>query len=175
MRKRISAIVFILMMSVTANFATGCYGSFTLTKKVYNWNGTMGSKVMKSVVMWGLYIIPVYGIAGVADIFILNTLEFLQGSNPLAMNEGEQDIQIVQKDGKSYQITASKDKFDIVELNSENPHKASLVFDRNSESWSIQTSNENIVIAQMSETNENVLNLIHPDGSTVAVNITNMK
>lgn len=162
-------------MAVTANFASGCYGSFTLTKKVYNWNGTMGSKVMKSVVMWGLYIIPVYGIAGAADLFILNVLEFLQGSNPMAMNEGEQDIKIVQKDGNTYQITASKDRLDIEQLNSAVQHKASLVFDRNSESWSVESGNKSIVIAQLNETNENVLNLIHPDGSSVAVNIADMK
>lgn len=175
MRKKISAIVFILMMSVTANFASGCYGSFTLTKKVYNWNGRVGTKAVNSVVMWILGAVQAYTFCIVADAFVLNTLEHFSGTNPLAMNEGEQDIQIVQQEGKTFQITASKDRLDIEQLKSTNNQKVSLVFDRNAETWVLNAGTNSVLVAQMSETNENVLNLVHPDGSTVAVNLADLK
>ena len=163
------------MMSVTANFASGCYGSFTLTKKVYNWNGRVGTKAVNSVVMWILGAVQAYSFCIVADALVLNTLEHFTGNNPLAMNDGEEDIQIVQKEGKTFKITSSKDRFDIEQLNVQNSQRVSLVFDHASESWVLSSGTNSVIVAQMSETNENVLNFIHPDGSTVAVNIADMK
>ncbi len=73
--------------------ATGCYGKFALTKKVYDWNGSFGNKYLVSILFWVLSIIPVYEIAGVVDVFILNLIEFWTGGNPLASVEHEDGTQ----------------------------------------------------------------------------------
>lgn len=66
---------------------TGCFGKFALLGKVYNWNDSLGNKFVKTLVFWGLNIIPVYPLCATVDYLILNTIEFWVGSNPLAANE----------------------------------------------------------------------------------------
>lgn len=81
---RLALPAFLVVASV--NLA-GCYGSFALTKKVYQWNGSLGNKFLKTAVMWGLNIVPVYGLATLGDAVIFNLIEFWTGSNPVAANQ----------------------------------------------------------------------------------------
>jgi len=77
-----------------AVLSTGCYGSFSVTKKLYDWNGRVcgTEKGPSSTAAWGneavfliCNIIPVYGIcAGLIDGLILNSIEFWTGSNPMS-------------------------------------------------------------------------------------------
>jgi hypothetical protein len=71
-----------------APFSLSCYGRFPLTKAVYGMNGRAGRsfgadrtqhKLVQSVVMWVLWIIPVYEVAIFADAFVLNLIEFWTG------------------------------------------------------------------------------------------------
>jgi len=66
--KRLTKLMTIMLL-VTFSFTTfnGCYGSFSLTKKLYNWNGSLGSKFVKTGVMWVLMIVPVYSACGFID------------------------------------------------------------------------------------------------------------
>ena len=64
--------------------STGCFGQFGATRKIAAWNDHVTeSKVGRSVVMWGLLVIPVYELAAIGDIFIFNPIEFFSGSNPM--------------------------------------------------------------------------------------------
>jgi hypothetical protein len=40
-------------------FQAGCFGKFALTRKLYSWNESVGSKFVQSLVMWVMFIIPV--------------------------------------------------------------------------------------------------------------------
>ena len=68
-----------------AMLVSGCYGPFTLTKKVHQWNGEVSDNKW---IVEGVFLIcawlPVYGIATLADAVIFNSVEFWTGSNPLA-------------------------------------------------------------------------------------------
>lgn len=99
---------------------TGCFGEFALTRKLYSWNKDVSSnKFVQTLIFWAFNIVPVYGVAGFIDSAILNLIEFWTGSNPIAMNEGQFERQIVKaKDGKTYEITATKNRFDIKDLSS---------------------------------------------------------
>lgn len=75
-----------------AVLSTGCYGSFALTKKLHEWNGTVcgTEKGPKSAGAWGnevvfliCGILPVYGICIWIDALIINSIEFWSGSNPM--------------------------------------------------------------------------------------------
>lgn len=82
-RAKIPALFAALL--ATGSTLTGCYGSFGLTKKVYEFNGSLGNKWINSLftfIAGGL----VYGIAGTADVVIFNLIEFWTGSNPVAAN-----------------------------------------------------------------------------------------
>ncbi|MFH0989640.1 MAG: DUF3332 family protein [bacterium] len=58
------------------------FGSFTLTKKVYKWNGSIGDKWINELVFLVFLAVPVYEIAGTIDVLILHTIEFWSGKNP---------------------------------------------------------------------------------------------
>lgn len=65
--------------------STGCIGSFQLTRKVYSWNTTVSAdKFVQEVVFLALNIVPVYGVATLADAVFANTVEFWTGENPVA-------------------------------------------------------------------------------------------
>ena len=73
-------IVLILLVAIAPVF-TGCYGNFQATKSIYKFNGEVSNdKLVRSVVMWGFMILPVYYIGGLADVFVLNPIEYWGGT-----------------------------------------------------------------------------------------------
>lgn len=171
MRKYAKLISIVLISFFLTSSITGCYGNFTLTKKLYNWNGTVGSKFVNSAVMWVCMIVPVYGIAGFIDFAILNVIQFWTGKNPMAMNEGEKETQMVNMDGKEYQVTATKNRFDVQSTQDEKI-AVSLVYNEQTQSWIIMDRNDNeITVAQLDAENKNLLKLIYPDGQTLKVDL----
>lgn len=79
--KRIAPLV--LAAALLAGAGTGCYGSFSASKKLHAWNGKVSSNVVvREAVFLGLVIIPVYELAVIGDAIIFNTIEFATGSNP---------------------------------------------------------------------------------------------
>jgi len=76
-----SVVAALLVVSLIA--APGCYGPFTLTKQLHHWNGQVGDKWVNEVVFIVFVIIPVYGVATLADAIVFNSIEFWTGNNPL--------------------------------------------------------------------------------------------
>ena len=145
---------------VSAPYLQGCYGGFTATKTIYNWNGTVGDKWVNSIVMVALNIIPVYGIAGLADILILNTVEFWTGSNPLAMQPGETETRIVTVEGKDYQLTATQNRMEIRSL-TESGEAVQLSYDPAQQAWFAETAEARRLIAREAG---HVVTVYHADG-----------
>ena len=81
MRRPHGMLVGLLVLGLAAS---GCYGPFTLTRKVHTWNGGVSDNKW---IVEGVFLIcawlPVYGIATLADAVIFNSVEFWTGSNPL--------------------------------------------------------------------------------------------
>lgn len=73
----------LLLGGALALGASGCYGKFALTKKLYDWNGTLGNKFLVWIVFIIFIIVPVYGVCTFVDGIILNLIEFWTGSNPM--------------------------------------------------------------------------------------------
>lgn len=80
-------------MGALATAASGCYGQFALTRKLYEWNGSLGNKFLNTVVMWAFLIVPVYEVCSFVDLVVLNLIEFWTGSNPMAVLEHEDGSQ----------------------------------------------------------------------------------
>jgi len=91
MKNIFKQMVVVLLIASMALMTVGCYGSFNLTKKVYNWNGSLGNKWVVELVFLAMYVVPVYGIAGFIDVVILNSIEFWTGNNPMASNVKSDD------------------------------------------------------------------------------------
>ncbi len=93
---------------------TSCIGKFQLTKNLLAWNNSISSKFVNELVFIGLCIVPIYEISALADILVINSIEFWSGSNPLAMGtrviDGKDGRYLVECDGKGYTITSEEDK-----------------------------------------------------------------
>ncbi len=70
----------------------------------------MGNKFVKELVFLGLVILPVYEISILVDAFILNTLEFWTGSNPMALKPGDNVLNI---NGQSLTVNVQSDRIQI--------------------------------------------------------------
>lgn len=62
---------------------SGCFGSFSATRKLWGWNDDVGDKWVNWLVFLGLSILPVYQLFVLADVLVLNSVEFWTGSNPV--------------------------------------------------------------------------------------------
>ena len=106
-----------------------CIGSFTLTNKLLSWNQQIGNKFVNELVFFAFWILPVYEVSGLADIIVLNSIEFWSGSNPVAKGtkviNGNDGKYLVKCDGKGYTIKSENDG-SIVRLD----------FDTEEQSWS---------------------------------------
>ncbi len=132
MKRKIST----LLMAGTLLLTTSCIGSFSLTNTIYQWNNTVGEKFVNALVFAGLVIIPVYEVTLFVDGIVINTIEFWSGSNPIAANEDLNESQIVSANGKTYKITAKRNKFIAEQIEGEGKgEKAELVFHPEENSW----------------------------------------
>jgi len=83
MKKVLASLLVACVFTVTT---TGCWGSFALTKKAYDFNKSWGNKWISWVVfLFGGEVVG--GICMVADAFIFNSIEFWKGHNPLALGD----------------------------------------------------------------------------------------
>lgn len=109
MKKKLFALLVALtiMSSVTL---TSCIGSFALTNKVHAWNKQVGSKWVNELVFVAFCILPVYPVSAVADMLVINSIEFWSGTNPVTtastkVIDGKDAKYLVKNDQKGYEIT----------------------------------------------------------------------
>ncbi len=122
-------------------FQTGCIGSFKMTNSLYDWNTSLDGKFTQEVVFLAFVIIPVYEVTLFIDGVILNSIEFWTGDNPMSMNEGEVQEQIVQNEGNSYKITATKNKFHVEQLDGlKEGQSYDLVYEPDELSWFLEAN-----------------------------------
>ena len=70
-------------------FAGGCFGTFQLTKKVYDFNRTIShDKWMRWFTFLIFSFVPIYGISFAIDVIFANSVEFWSGRNPGRAQEG---------------------------------------------------------------------------------------
>ncbi|PTN08289.1 uncharacterized protein DUF3332 [Mangrovibacterium marinum] len=145
---------------------TGCYGSFTLTRSLWDWNGTVGDKFVNELVFLAFVIVPVYEVATVVDGLVLNTIEFWSGSNPMGMKEGEHDQKIVEIDGKKYRLTAERNKMTVQELN-DAKKKTEMIFNEDDNSWYLVKGKklQKLVNVDIQDGKVISYHLFYPDGS----------
>jgi hypothetical protein len=74
-----------LVAGSAAVLASGCFGKFGATMALYDWNKDVSdSKWLRWLVFLVLVILPVYGLFVLADVLVLNTIEFFTGNNPVS-------------------------------------------------------------------------------------------
>lgn len=110
---------------------TSCLGSFQLTNKLLAWNRTIDNKFVNELVFIALNIVPAYEVACIADLLVLNSIEFWSGESALAQApkviEGSDGKYLVETDADGYTITSLTDR-----------SKVRLDFDSDSRTWSVE-------------------------------------
>ncbi len=166
--KRMLSIVVITAMALTL---MGCYGNFKLTKKVYEWNGSLDDDVVITAVFWGLNIIPVYSACLFVDAVLLNTIEHWTGENPLAFENSFDTIKTIQTDEGLYTVTMGNYRIQIAELeNQEVVYSQTFEYDINNQVWTFNDNGTENNIAFIED--DHVL-LILPDGDTQIIPLEN--
>lgn len=104
------------LMVALLPFLMSCYGHFPLTRAIYRMNGhaaqslgedNTGRKLIQTVVMWVLIIVPVYEVGTFADLVVLNLIEFWT-------NEPVQIGAVQERDGTRVALEPSADGHEAV-------------------------------------------------------------
>ncbi len=137
MKKCVFTVATVIALCSSMMF-TSCIGSFKLTNKLLSWNNNIGNKFVNELVFVAFWILPVYEVSGLADLLVINSIEFWSGSNPVAQGkkyiDGKDGRYMVECDGKGYTITSENDG-SVVRLD----------FDEDTREWSTEINNERVV------------------------------
>lgn len=119
-------------LMIGACLMSSCIGSFGLFNKVLDWNKrATGNKFLN----WLIFIVisPAYVLCGVADILVINSIEFWSGDNPLAENVGKTES-VMGSDGKMYAVTTLEDGYEIKDPEG---NVVNFVYDKKENTWSM--------------------------------------
>ena len=140
---------------------TSCIGSFKMWNGLKDWNQGVGDKFVNELVFIALHIVPVYEIAYLADLVVLNTIEFWSGSNPMASNEvkeikGENGEYLVKANNYGYTIT-----------NKDDNQSMDLVYNQETQTWNAVTDTENIELVKINNNGTVSINMQNGTSMTV--------
>lgn len=111
---------------------TSCIGNFALTKRVLAWNNQVGNKFLNELVFVAFWILPVYEVSSLADLLVLNSIEFWSGKNPMTASTKVVDTDhgryMIACDGKGYTVT-----------NDLTGESVRLDFSEEEQIWSVET------------------------------------
>lgn len=161
-------VLLAVMMSILM-LNTSCLGSFSAFNNLKDWNEqATDNKFVNNVIFWALCIVPVYELFIIGDALIFNVIEFWDGTNPIAMNEGEVETQVLAYEGNNYQITASKNHFEIKILDGERKgSQLEMVYQPEDKSWNAIKENGEKV--KLSSLKEGLMIVYMPDGTELSI------
>ncbi len=160
MKKNYISIALVLALTAST-LCTSCIGSFTLTNKLLTWNQSIDSKFINELVFFAMWIVPVYEVSALADVIVLNSIEFWSGDNPVSSTgskeiEGQNGRYLVECDVDGYTIT-NQDNGEIVRLD----------FDKSNQTWSVVSGDEKYPL--MTFVDNTHVKMISPDGNMITV------
>lgn len=155
-----AALAALLLCSTTL---TSCIGSFALTNRVLNWNKQVGSKFVNELVFFAFWVLPVYEVTSIADLLVVNSIEFWSGNNPVSAStkviDTESGRYMIACDGKGYTVTceATGESF-------------RLDFDTEEQTWSLGVDGKSYPFMTMLDPGH--VKMIMPDGSFTTVELS---
>lgn len=162
MKKRFFSVALIVTLASSLMF-TSCIGSFKLTNKVLTWNKQVGSKFVNELVFVAFWILPVYELSAIADLLVLNSIEFWSGNNPVQAStktiDGKNGRYIMKCDKNGYTITNTNDK-SVVKFN----------FDATDNSWSVCNGEKEVKFMQFVD--DTHVKMITPEGDFKTVELS---
>lgn len=113
MKKTYLTMAVVVALGATLTLQS-CLGSFALTNKVLSWNRQVNNKFINELVFVAFWVLPVYELTGIADLLVINSIEFWSGENPVVAEakvvDGKDAKYLVESDATGYTVTNLTDK-----------------------------------------------------------------
>lgn len=130
MRKKIILTSAVLLISAVS--FQSCIGSFALTNKVLHWNRNVNNKFVNELVFFVFWVLPVYEVTALADLLVINSIEFWSGNNPIEANNT-----MIETENGNYYISSNETGYSIV---SPDGNVLNFSFDIPSQTWSFNVN-----------------------------------
>lgn len=144
---------------------TSCIGSFTMSNSLLSWNKSVGNKIVNEIVFFAFWLLPAYEITLLADVLVLNSIEFWSGSNPLTSStkvvDGANGKYLVQQDPDGYTIKSLEDETQI-----------RLDYDGDENAWDIVDPETGEARRLMTFVDDTHVAVPSPDGSDMIVELS---
>ena len=163
MRKKHLAIATVVALSASMMMQS-CIGSFALYNKVKTWNDHVGDKFVNELVFVAFWILPVYELSFIADLFILNSIEFWSGTNPALT------AQTTIVDGKDAQYLVARDETGYSITNMTTKQVTRFNFNAEDNSWSLENNGQETKLFTFVD--DTHVDIITRDGSYTRVELS---
>ena len=165
MKRRTILVLMVALLCSSVTF-TSCIGSFRLSNKVLSWNKQVSnSKFVNEVVFFCFWVLPVYEVTTIADVLVVNSIEFWSGDNPLAENEIEKSVHGQKGE---YLVRYKRNGYRIINRNTKT--SVDLIYDKESKTWSAMAKNKPVEF--MTFLADNTVRVYLPGGKTMNVELS---
>lgn len=162
--RKIKISVAAILIAGASMTVSSCIGSFALTNKVLSWNRQVGTKFVNELVFFAFWILPVYEVTSVADLLVINSIEFWSGTNPMTASTKVVDTDhgryLIDCDGTGYTVTYAV-----------TGEKMRLEFIEDSQSWAFETPGGEL-LPFMTFIDDSHVKMIKPDGDFTIVELS---
>lgn len=152
-----------IALSGTVLFSS-CVGSFGLFNRLSSWNQSVGNKFVNELVFLALNIVPVYGVAYLADALVINSIEFWSGTNPMA-NVG--DVKKVKGENGEYLVKTLEDGYSITKEGE--PAEMQLIYNKDANTWNVVAEGVSTELLKMN--NDGTAEMFLPNGEKMNVTL----
>lgn len=159
-----SKLAFIAVVLSGSLLFSSCVGSFGLFNRLSSWNQSVGNKFVNELVFLAFNIIPVYGVAYVADALVINSIEFWSGSNPMA-NIG--DVKKVKGENGNYMVKTLENGYSITKEGEATSME--LIYNKEASTWDVVANGESTELIKMN--NDGTADLLLPNGEKMNVTL----
>lgn len=163
MRKKHLILATVVALSASMMMQS-CIGSFALFNKVKNWNDHVGDKFVNEIVFVAMWVLPVYELCFVADLFILNSIEFWSGENPALASE----VKVV--DGKDAKYLVARNEGGYTITNMTTKQVTRFNFNAEENSWSLENNGQEVKLFTFVD--DTHVDVITRDGSYTRVELS---
>lgn len=141
---------------------SSCIGSFGLWNSLKDWNQGVSNKFVNELIFLAFHIVPVYEIAYLADVLVLNSIEFWSGSNPTA-SIGE--VKTVQGENGEYLVKTNENGYTITKKGEDK--SVDLVYNKENNTWNAVSGEQSFELVKMNEDGTATLSLQNGTSMTV--------
>lgn len=154
--------MFICAMLSGSILCSSCIGSFGLWNNLKDWNQGISDKFVNELIFVAFHIVPVYEIAYLADILVLNSIEFWSGSNPVA-SIGE--VKTVKGENGEYLVKTNEDGYTIAKKGESK--SVDLVYNKEDRTWNAVADGQRFELVKMNEDGTATMSLQNGTSMTV--------